>query len=224
MRGVREGLHGGSPRPRHPISGRYATPLPKHPKYSANLLAFWLDGALYNSGTPIGVPAQAMTRPWNPGAIVFLLPVLLSATAPADATARSGGLQLEVPAAAPGTALDISGSGLDGTNTQVTIGGRSTEVLSGDNDHVRIVVPDVAPGRKRVVARTAAGKLTGRLRVLRAFDGSLKVKADHRHAATAMIGAGGGSVSTQAGDVMYALEIPAGALAADTEITLTPAA
>src|SRR4029453_1144486 len=142
----------------------------------------------------------------------------------AASTGFAGRLQLEVSAAVPGTALDVAGSGLDGTNTPVPVGGRPAAVLSGDTTRVRIVVPELRPGRKPVVAQTASGKLKARLRVLRPFDGTLKVKPERRHAAKATIGPGGGTVSTEVHGITYALDVPAGALAADTEITVTPAA
>jgi hypothetical protein len=49
------------------------------------------------------------------------------------------------------------------------------------------------------------------------------MKPDRRHAAKATIGAAGGTVSTEVHGITYALDVPAGALAADTEITVTPA-
>src|SRR4051794_37712752 len=90
-----------------------------------------------------------------------------------DADAEPKRLKLEVGAAGPGAALDITGGRLAGRRTRVTVGGVPARVLSGNARRVRIVVPKVSPGVKRVVARSGRRRATGRLRVLAPFRGKI---------------------------------------------------
>ena len=135
-------------------------------------------------------------------------------------------LRIEAPSAVSGAALELSGPGLRGKATRVSVGGKRAKVLSGGKKSVVIVVPKIVAGKKRVVAlRPGLPPLVGRLRVVPLFDGTIEVRLDRLRARKATIGPAGGTISAQGGGgITYALEIPAGALSQETELTVTPLA
>ena len=137
----------------------------------------------------------------------------------------AGGLRISAPAAIPGAAIDLFAKGLEGKKTRVKIGGVRAKALSGNKRRVHVLVPNVPPGDQPVVVRTTHGKRRGSIEVLEPFDGTIEVVPDTLLAQSAVIGTAGGSVSATGADgTVYQLELPAGALAGDTLITLTPAA
>jgi hypothetical protein len=142
-----------------------------------------------------------------------------------DADAEPKRLRMEVSAAGPGAALDVLGRRLSGKRTKVSVGGRRARVLSGNRSRVRIVVPALGPGLKKVIARAGQRKLVGKLRVLGRFRGKIGARPDKARAASATIGADGGTITATGRDgTRYTLDVPAGAVVSPTDITVTPVA
>jgi Tol biopolymer transport system component len=131
-----------------------------------------------------------------------------------------------VPAAAvPGAAVLVKGSGLRGKGTRVTVGGKRAKVLSARSKELRIAVPRAKAGPRQLVVkrgRRASGK---RFRVLKPFKGTIGAKPDTKRAKSAAIGPAGGELTASGADrTRYTLRVPAGALAQEERITLTPVA
>ena len=147
----------------------------------------------------------------------FLLIAALLAF-PASAQAR---VRVEPRAAVPGAAIAVKGAALKGGS--VTIGGKRARVLRARTRELRVVVPRVKPGMRRLVVRRGQRRTVGRLRVLPAFTGAVKLKVDRKRAARAGIGPAGGTVAARGRDgTRYRLTVPAGALSGRTAITITP--
>ena len=126
-------------------------------------------------------------------------------------------------AAVAGAVVDVTGRGLPGRSAGVTVGGKPARVLSGTSRRLRIVVPAAKPGRQVVRVRGRQGTARGRLQVLRPFKGTIGVRPDTKRAARSTIGPDGGSVTARAADgTSFVLAVPAGALAAPTQLTMTP--
>lgn len=146
--------------------------------------------------------------------IVLAAALLLPASAGAA-------VRVTPPVAAPGAAVVVSGPGLK-KGVTVRIGGKRARVLSVSRARARVVVPKLRAGRAAVVVRRGRRTQRGRMTIARRFTGSVGVAVDARLARTQTIGPDGGTVAVTRGTTTFTLTVPAGALAAATEITLTP--
>jgi hypothetical protein len=139
------------------------------------------------------------------------------------ADAAKSGLRLSEKVAVPGQIVTATGAKLK--KARVAIGGKRPRVLSRSKRRVTFQVPRLKPGDYRVVLRTRTRKRSARLHVNRGFSGKLSLELDRARAVSAEIGTGGGKLTaTGANGTRYELTVPAGALDAQTSVTMTPIA
>ena len=169
--------------------------------------------------SPAGKPIAARTR------APARRPQPTSRVAPAAAGAATPAIREVRPRhAASGAAVILRGRGLRARGLRVTIGGRRATVLAGGTDRqVSVVVPRIGARAHRVVASRGRRRATASLRVVKPFDGRVRVRTDTRRAAGGTIGPAGGSVAATGSDrTRYELTIPPGALTSEQAITMTP--
>lgn len=116
-----------------------------------------------------------------------------------------------------GQSVTITGSGFGGAGLQVDVGGAPAQVQGATDASATFVVPSNAPSGDTTVHATSAAGKTGSIGVNVVYDGVVAPLL-FGTASHATIGRGGGSL--EGGGIH--LEIPAGALSDDVEITLTP--
>jgi hypothetical protein len=156
------------------------------------------------------------------GLLLAVTALALASAAPA-AFAKAPGLKLSEKSAAPGHVVLLSGKGLNEKKAKVSIGGKKAEVATRSKKKLGAVVPDLKPGRAPVVARSGKRRLRGSLKVAEGFDGELVAALDPLRASTAEIGQAGGRLTATAADgTAFTLNVPEGALAESTTITMTP--
>ncbi len=122
-----------------------------------------------------------------------------------------------------GAAIDLKGKGLKGNGTRVTLGGKKVKVLAARASSLRIIVPNLKPGTHKLVVRRGDHSASGRLRVLKPFNGTIETSPDQARAESGTVGSAGGELTATGADgTRYTLEVPSGALAVDQQITVTP--
>ena len=158
--------------------------------------------------------------------LLTLAALSLGLAAPGAHSASGPKITKVDPAAAiPGAAVIVKGTGLSGRGTAVTVGGKSAKVLSAKASELRVVVPMAKVGMHPLVVRRGKRRATARLRVVKPFRGRIGVVSDAKRTKSATIGVAGGSVTTVGADgTRYELVVPAGALATDHRIGVTPIA
>jgi hypothetical protein len=140
---------------------------------------------------------------------------------PLPAHAAPNVTQLAPKRAVAGAVIDVRGTSL--ARTRVTVGGRRARVVRSRASSLRVVVPKVPAGVRRLVVRRGGGSDRARLRVLRPFDGRVGARLDSARSAAATIGAPGGELTATGRDgTTYRLTVPAGALSGDQRIGMTP--
>lgn len=129
-----------------------------------------------------------------------------------------------VPAeAVVGSAIEVKGSGLSARGLRATVGGKKATVFPESARRMHVVVPKLPKGAHDLVIRRGRRSSSATVTVLRPFDGEIDVKADESRASASLIGPGGGEVVANGRDgTRYTLSVPAGALAQDETITVTP--
>ena len=153
--------------------------------------------------------------------LVVALALLMVAPTSAGAAGSIRISKVEPEAAVSGAAIDLKGKGLKGT--RVTLGGKKAKVLTARASRLRIVVPSVKPGRHKLVVKRGRRSASKRLRVLKPFKGAIAVTPDRARAKSGQVGPGGGELTATGADgTRYALRVPAGALAQEEAITVTP--
>ncbi len=127
-------------------------------------------------------------------------------------------------AAVRGTLVEVRGTGFGGgSRVQVTVGTVPAAVLAATGTHVRFRVPEAAPLGIAAVTLTNPARRAVSAPMAVIFDGVVHPTLDSARHATETIGPAGGAVaSTTAGGITLTLSIPAGAVDAETLISLTP--
>ena len=125
--------------------------------------------------------------------------------------------------AVAGAAVLVRGDNLGQRKLRATVGGRKAKTSSPKDKSLYVEVPDLKPGKAKLVLRAAKASDSASLRIEKPFDGEIESELDQANRVTAPIGPAGGELSAEGADgTRYRLQIPAGALLADTEISLTP--
>ena len=122
------------------------------------------------------------------GSVCMTLMLLVAAPAPASGAGGIRVSKVEPAAAVSGAAIEVRGKGLKGKGTRVTVGGKPAKVLSARASRLRIVVPRVAPGAKKLVVKRGARSGSGLLRVLKPFKGRISVTPDRSRSKSRQVG------------------------------------
>jgi len=153
--------------------------------------------------------------------LALLAALALLGTSPAAAAAKPKVKRVLPAAAVPGAAIEVKGTDLK--RAKVTVAGKKAEVLGSTKKKLRVVVPAAKPGKRKLVVRKGRRKASAVLRILKRFDGTANFRLEKSQAKTAGIGPAGGAVSVEGADgTRYELTVPAGALASERQISVTP--
>jgi hypothetical protein len=130
-------------------------------------------------------------------------------------------------AAHHGDTVTISGNGFGGPNVKVTVGGVVAQVLSATGASAKFVVPATAPFGQTTVRTTNPGGQFGEIGfevVPLLSQVTATASPDGARRVSKTIGRFGGTLETDGADgTHYRLDVPAGALSADTQISIAPA-
>lgn len=149
---------------------------------------------------------------------VGLVSAVLGLAVPAVAHGQAGRiLSISPSAAAPGEPVTITGQGFGASNVRVTVAGVPAQVIQATGGRVTFLVPTLPAGRVTVQASNPGGR-AGTI----AFQVQAITLLDAAAAVTSVVGSRGGVLETVSQGVAYRLTIPAGAVAADQRITVTP--
>ena len=121
-------------------------------------------------------------------------------------------------AAAPGERVVITGRGLGARNVRVTVGDAPAQVVTATGNSATFVVPRSARIGATTVAATNPGGQTGSI----GFHVLPAVQLDATAAITKVVDENGGVLARRRNGVTYTLTIPADALTAPAQITMTP--
>jgi hypothetical protein len=136
----------------------------------------------------------------------------------------AGRIESVSPAAArPGEAVKITGRGFGAKNARVTVGTRPAAIISASGNAIVFRVPALAaPGLTRVSVRNPGGQ-GGAIDFTVIGTGPQVAGQDDARRSSAVVSSEGGVVATtSAGGVTFSLEVPPGALAGSTLVSLTP--
>ena len=177
---------------------------------------------------PAGERGRAARRSAGPAPEVGTFRRSLASGDPRPRAKRGSGgapklTELVPDQAVSGAAVLVNGQNLGGRGLRATVGGRKAKITQARERSLLVEVPKLKPGSHRLVVRLGKKSASRGLRVVKPFDGTPGTLLDSAHATSAAIGPAGGELATRGADgTSYALSIPAGALLADTEISLTP--
>ena len=122
-----------------------------------------------------------------------------------------------------GAAVLVRGDNLGSKRLRATVGGKKAKTSAAKDKSLYVEVPKLKPGKAKLVLRAGKRSDSASLRVAKPFDGEITSELDIANRVTAAIGPDGGELSARGADgTRYRLQIPAAALLADTEISLTP--
>ena len=123
-------------------------------------------------------------------------------------------------AAAVGDSVTLTGSGFGGPWAEVRVGGVRARIICASLRRLTFRVPaGVAPGQTTVTVANPGGR---RDSISLTVTSHAKLTVDEAHAVSATIGADGGVITASSQGRTYRLTIPAGALADDEVIVMTP--
>jgi len=150
-------------------------------------------------------------------AICLLLYLGLTTSAYAQSSAITS---IAPNSASFGESVTITGIGFGGPGVQIRVNGVPAPLVSGTGRRATFLVPVGINTGPAIVTATNPGGHTGSI----AFNvsGVVTLSLDEANASQATIGPSGGVVTATAGGRTYQLTIPAGALASDEVIVLTP--
>src|SRR5262249_6034449 len=141
----------------------------------------------------------------------------------ANADSQAATIDDIAPAVASyGESVTITGNGFGGINVVVRVEGVQAPIVAASGNKVTFRGPTGVPIGPRTVTATNPGGHTGSI----AFElsGRVNLALDEADRAGAVIGRAGGAITVQANGLTYTLTIPAGALANDEAIVVTPVA
>lgn len=167
--------------------------------------------ALFGGGPPRRFATAAL-------ALAFGLGILAPAAAAKPLSPAPVITSISPASAYRGATVTVLGSNFGGPRTKVSVGGMAAVVTSSTGSRATFTVPATAPLGLTTVRLANPSGQSASVPFTVLFDGHLTPLLEAAGAVTATIGRLGGSLAS--GDLR--LDIPAGALSEDVQITMTP--